>query len=143
MSFMSGNVFVDTNILVYAHDRAAGVRHDVAAQVMDACWSSGTGRISVQVLNEFFVTVTRKLKPGMPPEKAWEHCSVLFAWNPMGLDVQVMEEGWRIYRRYKLSWWDALIVGTAILSRCEVLYSEDLVDGQLIDGVRIVNPFNR
>ncbi len=138
---MNGNAFIDTNILVYANDLNAGRRHQIANDVMQACWTEGKGRLSIQVLNEFFVTVTRKLSPGMAPEKAWEQCVLLCAWNPIGLDVQVMEEGWRVHRRYQFSWWDSLIIAAALLSRCEVLYSEDLAAGQVIEGLRILNPF--
>lgn len=138
---MSGNCFIDTNILVYANDLSAGRRHHVAHELVNACWTAGSGRISIQVLNEFFVTVTRKLSPGMAPDKAWEQCVLLCAWNPIGLDAQVMEEGWRIHRRYQFSWWDSLIVAAALLSQCETLYSEDLAAGQVIEGLRICNPF--
>ncbi len=138
---MTGNAFVDTNVLVYARDKGAGEKQVLAESLLLELWESRQGRVSIQVLNEYFVTVTRKLKPGMSIDEAWADLSLLKAWEPVPLDWRVVERGRSIHRDHRFSWWDALIVAAAQICDCQVLYSEDMSHGTIIGGVRIVNPF--
>lgn len=138
---MTGLVFVDTNVLVYARDAGAGEKHDQAATWMLRLWEEGRGRTGFQVLQEFYVTVTQKLRPGLDRETAREEVRHLLAWRPSAITRIVMEEGWRVQDRYGLSWWDALIVAAARQAGCRYLLTEDLQDGQDLDGLGVVNPF--
>jgi len=104
-------------------------------------WRSRRGRLSTQVLTEFYVNVTQKLKPGLDRETARADVRTLSAWQPLNLDDAVFEQAWRIQDRYKLSFWDAMIVGAAHVGGCLYVLTEDLQDGQDIAGVRVVNPF--
>lgn len=138
---MTGPVFVDTNILVYARDASEGEKQSRALAWLEALWKIRRGRLSVQVLSEFYVTVTRELKPGLPLEGAWEDVQALFAWKPIPLDQRVLECARRIEETCNLSWWDALIVGAAHTSGCRWLLSEDFTDGVRYEGLTVVNPF--
>jgi len=138
---MSAPVFVDTNVLVYARDASAGEKQAAAHRWMDHLWRSRDGRLSFQVLAEFYVTVTLKLRPGMDATAARRDVSALNAWRPMPIDAAVMEGAWLIQDRYALPWWDALIVSAAQAAECPYLLSEDFQDGQDLGGVRVVNPF--
>lgn len=138
---MSVDVFVDTNVLVYARDVGEAVKQPVAADWMAQLWSSRSGRVSVQVLNEYFVTVTLKLKPGLPCKTAWRDVTDLFAWKPVPTDTAVLMKTRAIHEQHGLSWWDAQIVAAARLAGCRHLLTEDLQDGQEIDEVVVVNPF--
>jgi predicted nucleic acid-binding protein len=138
---MSDRAFVDTNILVYARDRAAGAKQVRAEALMRELWETRRGRVSIQVLNEYFVTVTQKLKPGMARDDAWSDLAALQAWEPVPMDWRLLERARSLQQQHALSWWDALIVAAAQASGCDVLYSEDLADGAVLGGVRVVNPF--
>jgi predicted nucleic acid-binding protein len=105
-------------------------------------WSEKTGRLSFQVLNEFYVTVTQKLQPGMDPHNAREDVRFLLAWHPVSIDARVFEGAWRIQDRYKLSWWDALIVSAAHASGCRYLLTEDFQENQSMGDVVVINPFH-
>lgn len=104
-------------------------------------WKSRLGRVSFQVLNEFYVNAVR-LKPAAGDEA---HAEVrdLLAWNPVVTDASVIERGWKLQDRYQLSFWDSLIVAAAKAAACGFLLTEDLQDGQKLDGVEVVNPFLR
>jgi len=138
---MNDRCFVDTNILVYARDAAAGTKQQQADALIRELWGSRRGRLSVQVLNEYFVTVTRKLAPGMEPDAAWRDVEALRAWEPVALDWNLLARAHGVFGRFSLSWWDSLIVTAAELSGCDVLYSEDLQAGAIYGNVRVVNPF--
>jgi predicted nucleic acid-binding protein len=138
---MSDNAFVDTNILVYARDAGAGEKQVLAAALLDELWRSRRGRISVQVLNEYYVTVTQKLRPGMPQEAAWSDLVALRAWDPVPLDWPLMEQAHWLHGQYALSWWDALVVAAAEMADCATLYSEDLTHGAAYGRVQVINPF--
>ena len=138
---MSADVFVDTKVLVYSRDVAEAVKQPVAADWMAQLWRSRRGRVSVQVLNEYVVTVTMKLKPGLPCETAWGDVTDLFAWKPVPTDMAVLTKTRSIHEQHGLSWWDAQIVAAARLAGCRHLLTEDLKDGQEIDGILVVNPF--
>jgi predicted nucleic acid-binding protein len=139
---MSDNVFVDTNILLYSRDASEPGKQAMASARLDALWEGRTGRLSVQVLNEFFVNATRKLDPGLTPEEAWDDIEALSAWDPLPLDMAVLGRAFAAQRRYGLSWWDAMIVAAAEISGCSRILSEDLADGSSYFGIKVENPFH-
>lgn len=138
---MTVPVFVDTNVLVYARDSSSQVKQARARAWMRYLWERRTGRLSSQVLQEYYVTVTAKLRPGLEPEIARSDVRTLLAWNPLGVDGEMIEDAWLVQDRYGLSWWDGLIVAAARTGGCGILLSEDLGDGQDYGGTTVVNPF--
>lgn len=141
MSLSSGLVFVDTNVLVYHRDSTEPEKQRRAAEWMAHLWETGTGRLSLQVLHEYYVTVTRKLDPGLPASDAREDVGALRAWHPLPPDADLMEEAWAIEDRFGLSFWDAMIVAAARRLDCEILLTEDLQDGQDLGGMVVRSPF--
>jgi predicted nucleic acid-binding protein len=139
---MSGNRrFVDTNVLVYAHDDSAGSKRDQARALVEQLWGSRDGCLSVQVLQEFFVTVTRKITKPVDAETAKAIVADLSRWYlhvPAADDVLAAIG---IHQSTGISFWDAMIVRSAAEIGCTVLYSEDLNAGQEYSGVRVENPF--
>lgn len=119
-------VFVDTNVLVYARDAAATTKQPKAHAWLEHLWRGRTGRLSFQVLQEFYVTVTRKLDPGLTPSDAQAEIRNLLAWRPVPVDAEVVESAWVLEARYSLSFWDALILAAARAAGCERVLSEDL-----------------
>ena len=138
---MTAPVFVDSNIFLYAVDNADPRKQRVARDWRAELWKSRLGRVSFQVLNEFYVNASR-LKPGASDEARAEVRDLL-AWSPVVVDAAVIERGWKLQDRYRLSFWDALIVAAAKTASCGFLLTEDLQDGQKLDGVEVVNPFLR
>jgi predicted nucleic acid-binding protein len=138
---MTDLYFVDTNVLVYARDSANPEKQESALDWIRQLWTSRAGRLSVQVLNEYYVTVTRKLQPGMSIRDAREDVRNLAAWRPLPLDDVVVESAWTVEDRFGLSWWDSLIVAAAQVAGCRFLLSEDLQHEQELDGITILNPF--
>ncbi|MGE9267889.1 MAG: PIN domain-containing protein [Verrucomicrobiales bacterium] len=138
---MSAKVFVDTNILLYARDASEPEKQRVAAERLAELWDSRCGRLSIQVLNEYYVNVTRKLSPGLTPEEAWDDVEALSVWELLAMDCQLLQRGFGVQRRYGLSWWDALIVAAAERSGCELILSEDLSAGASYFGMIVENLF--
>lgn len=136
---MTALVFVDSNVLLYAMDEANPDKQQAARTWRAELWKSRKGRISFQVLGEFYVNAVRK-QPAARDEARAEVRDLL-AWNPLTVDAPLLEQGWRIQDRYQLSYWDALIVAAAKASSCRYLLTEDLQTGQKLDGVEVVNPF--
>jgi predicted nucleic acid-binding protein len=134
-------VFVDTNVLVYTRDASNAEKQATAAAWMEHLWTSAGGRLSVQVLQEYYVTMTRKLDKGLPAEEARQDVRDLAAWRPIRIDEAIVEAAWRIEDRYRLSFWDSLIVAAAQTAGCEAVLTEDLQHGLDIDGLRIADPF--
>lgn len=138
---MTAKSFVDTNILLYARDASEPEKQPLAESLLRDLWKNRTGRLSTQVLSEYYVNVTGKLDPGLSPEEAWEDIDNLRLWNPQPIDFPVLEDGYKIQRRYGLFWWDSLILAAAQRMGCQRIYSEDLSDTQLYEGIEVVNPF--
>jgi predicted nucleic acid-binding protein len=136
---MTAPVFVDTNVLLYAIDARDPHKQQAARAWRAELWKSRRGRTSFQVLQEFYVNVAQKWPAA--EEDARAEVRDLMAWKPVTVDSAVIERGWKIQDRYQLSFWDALIVAAAKLSSCGFLLTEDLQEGQNIDGVKVVNPF--
>jgi len=135
------SVFVDTNVLVFARDASEAEKQPLAKAWMQALWESRQGRISVQVLQEYYVTVTAKLNPGLERSVARADIRTMSAWNPLPVDRALLEDAWQIEDRYGFSLWDATIVAAARRSGCRYLLTEDLQAGQDLDGTVVVNPF--
>ncbi len=138
---MSDNVFVDTNILLYSRDSSEPEKQMLASARLDELWKNRNGRLSVQVLNEYFVNVTRKLDPGLSPEDAWDDIEALSAWEPLPLDMAVLSRSFAVQRRYQLSWWDSMIIAAAEATGCTKILSEDLSHGASYFGIEVENPF--
>jgi len=128
--------------LVYEHDCANRDKQARAQQWMTHLWETGRGRLSFQVLNEFYVTTTQKLKPGLQRGIARGLVEALDAWHPVPTDRHLLVAAWSVVEHCSMSWWDALIVGAAQRADCAYLLSEDLNDGQLIGEIRVINPFS-
>jgi predicted nucleic acid-binding protein len=139
---MTAQVFVDTNVFVYAKQASEPTKQPLAARWLERLWEEQTGRTSVQVLNEYYVTLTRKITPPLSGEDAWDNMKSLIAWNPQPMDVELLHRGREIEQRYRLSWWDSLIVGAAQLQNCVLLLTEDLQDHAVYGGVTVRNPFS-
>jgi predicted nucleic acid-binding protein len=140
---MTGLHFVDSNVLVYRHDRDEPDRQQRAQSVMKALWQLRAGRVSTQVLHEFYVVVTRKLATPVDRDLARAEVRQLETWRPVVPTLEVRQRAWSLEDRFALSWWDALIVAAAQHAGCSAVLTEDLQDGQQFDGVHIVDPFTR
>ena len=134
-------VFVDTNVLVYARDRIEADKQRRAAEWMGSLWETGLGRLSYQVIQEYYVTLTTKLDPPRSTEDARDDVTALGAWSPVSIDQRTIEGAWDVQDRYGYSWWDSLIVAAALQSGCRYLLTEDLQDRQVIDTMTIISPF--
>jgi predicted nucleic acid-binding protein len=138
---MTATIFVDTNVFVYARDASERPKQQLARDWVEQLWLERSGRTSTQVLSEYFVTVTRKLTPGLPPDEAWDDVEALFAWRPQSADVALLQRGRAVQGRFGLGWWDSLVVAAAQVQGCRVLLTEDLQDGADYGGVSVRNPF--
>lgn len=136
---MNVPVFVDTNVFIYALDHG-DPRKQAAARVWRAeMWRSRRGRISFQVLREFYVKVVRKWPQA--EQDARSEVRDLLAWQPVAVDAALLESAWKLQDRYRFSFWDSLIVAAAKSTSCRYLLTEDLQAGQELDGLWVVNPF--
>jgi predicted nucleic acid-binding protein len=141
---MSDNLafqFVDTNVLVYAHDHSAGEKHIQAKILISGLWDSGAGCLSVQVLQEFYVTVTQKVRQPLKSETAAQIVESLSFWRVYAPDARDVLGAITLQQRHQLSFWDAVIVHSAAQLGCQTLWSEDLNPDQVYAGVRVLNPF--
>jgi predicted nucleic acid-binding protein len=140
---MSAKQFVDTNILMYAHDATAGAKHERAKSLLEELWHSGSGVISTQVLQELCVNLGRRT--GRKPD--WkitrEIVKDYLSWEVIVNTGESVLEALEIEHRHGISFWDALIIQAAESSGAAVLYSEDLSNGQTYGSIRVVNPFLR
>ncbi len=134
-------VFLDTNIIIYAYDVSAGDKHEIARKIMVDLWDSGLGVISTQVLQEFFVNVTQKIPKLLDKRLTKDILSDLLKWDVVVNDGESILEAVEILFKYGYSFWDSLIIEAAMRSGSELLLSEDLTHGQIINGLTINNPF--
>jgi predicted nucleic acid-binding protein len=137
---MSAKCFVDTNILMYAHDTAAGEKHERARALVEELWRDRTGVVSTQVLQELIVNLRRKAAKPLDPEAAREVVVDYMAWQVVVNTGESILHALDLEQRYRMSFWDALIVHAADVSGASVLYSEDLSSGQRYGAVTVVNP---
>lgn len=134
-------VFVDSNVFLYAVDEGNPRKQEAARNWRAELWKNRRGRVSFQVLGEFYVNAVRK-RPAAR-EEARAEVRDLLVWNPVVADAALLERGWKLQDRYGLSYWDALIVAAAKVASCRYLLTEDLQAGQKLDGIEVVNPFLR
>ena len=134
--------FVDANVLVYAFDSSAAHKQRAAQELLERLWESGTGCVSIQVLQEFFVTVTKKVPTPLPVDDAKARIREFAAWTVFGPTADDIVAAIDLHTEAKIGFWDAMVVLAAAESECDVLWTEDLSDGQLLRGVRIRNPFS-
>ncbi|NBQ86235.1 MAG: PIN domain-containing protein [Betaproteobacteria bacterium] len=131
-------VFVDTNILLYADDLRDARKRERARAWLLRLWETRAGRLSTQVLNEYYVN-TRKL--GLSQGDARAKVRRFQLWQPWQIDHQTVETAWGVEARFGLNYWDALIVAAAAQSGCSHLLTEDMQHGQQIDAITLINPF--
>jgi predicted nucleic acid-binding protein len=137
---MSDRTFVDSSVLIYAHDVDAESKHQVAKSVLGELWEQRRGVLSMQVLQEFYVNVTRKIQHPISKESARLVVSSYVIWCADATHAEV-STAFRIEDEYQIGFWDALIVASALKSRANRILSEDLNAGQTIAGISIENPF--
>lgn len=139
---MSGEiVFLDTNTLVYANEVANAVKRDRARKLIRETIIDGNGCISTQVLAEFWVTVTQKMKVPLSSDLAREQIALFSSFRIMPVDHATVLEALRIQERWQLSYWDSQIIAAAEMAHASVLYSEGLQDGVVIESIAVRNPF--
>jgi len=132
--------FVDTNILVYVHDRSAGVKHRRAQSLVEQLWNSGKGVLSTQVLQELCINLRRKAGNPLPVEEVRLLIREYSTWEVITNTPESVLRALDIETRYKTSFWDALILQAAGDAGASVLYSEDLAAGQHYGAIQVVNP---
>jgi predicted nucleic acid-binding protein len=137
---MSDKCFVDTNILVYAHDFTQKSKHERARALVQELWEKENGVLSTQVLEELCVSLRRKAARPLPATEVGKIIEDYARWEVVVNTAKSVLEALEIEARYKIPFRDALIVQAAETGEAEVLYSEDLADGQKYGGVRVVNP---
>jgi predicted nucleic acid-binding protein len=137
---MSGKAFVDTNILVYAHDRSAGAKHTRASALVEKLWRTNTGVVSTQVLQELCVSVRRRFALPFTIAETQALIEDFLSWEIVVNTPASVLAALEIESRYKISFWDALILHAAENSGAEILYSEDFSEGQADGSIRVVNP---
>ena len=139
---MSDKAFLDTNILVYAHEPATGIKHERARAIIEKLWDTGGGVLSTQVLQELCVNLRRKMARPWTVEEIRSLILTYMDWQIVVSTPGSVIEALAIEARYQISFWDALIIHAAESSGAAILYSEDLSDGQTYGSVRVVNPLN-
>ena len=141
MSAEAGREFVDTNVLVYAFDSSAGHKQMIAGQLLERLWESGSGCLSVQVLQEFFVIVTRKVAHPLSIDEAADRVRDFTRWRIFAPGAEDILAAIALQKQMRISFWDSMVVLAAAESGCEALWTEDLSDGQIFGGVQVRNPF--
>ncbi len=137
---MTDKTFVDTNVLIYAHDVDAKAKHEVAKSVLRELWSERTGVVSMQVLQEFYVNVTRKIATPLPKDQARLVVNTYSIWCTETTPAEIAA-AFRIEDESRIGFWDAMIVAAAAKSGASRILSEDLNAKQMIAGILIENPF--
>jgi len=140
-SMNENKTFVDTNIIVYAYDTTAGEKHRTAKKNLIGLWRSGRGLVSTQILQELYVTLTRKIPHPLKPVQAGEIIEDMLTWDVVVNDGESIIQAIALENRERLAFWDALVVVAAVRGGAEILLSEDLQAGRAIAGVRVLNPF--
>ena len=133
--------FVDTNVLIYAHDQSAGPKHERAKQLLRELWENRKGCLSVQVLQEFYINVTQKVPEPLAPEAAAQIIADLSTWQVHQPGAKDVLDAIILQGRHQLAFWDAMIIASAMAMGCEILWSEDLNPGQSYGTVAARNPF--
>ncbi len=130
---MTGRIFVDTNILIYAHDLDSGVKHETATALLRQLWEEETGVLSTQVIQEFYVNITRKTPHPLSPAQARGLIDNYFAWPAVVNGTETIRRASEIEERYRLAFWDALIIAAAVQANADRVVSEDFSAGAVIE----------
>jgi predicted nucleic acid-binding protein len=138
---MTAPHFVDANVLLYAYDRGEPAKQPRAMAWLEYLWRERLGRISTQVISETYINLKRKPRPSYGPEEAWQLVSRYFQWDPLPADETLLRHAREIESRFRLSWWDSMIVAAAQLQKCSVLLTEDLHDGAAFGNLVVRSPF--
>lgn len=138
---LESDLFLDTNILVYACDNSAGKKHAISRKIVEDCWANGNGCLSLQVLQEFYVTVTHKITSPMDYRTARQIVADLATWRLHSPEASDLLQAIDFQHNYQLSFWDAMVVQSAARLGCKQIFSEDLSHGQNYGGVKVINPF--
>jgi predicted nucleic acid-binding protein len=137
----ASRTFVDTNVLIYAHDPSETIKQPVATVLLGELWATRSGTMSTQVLQEFYYTVTRKVRQPLAPADAREVVAQYTSWPIVIIGPSLILSASKLHEQHSLSFWDALIVEAARVAGAGRLLTEDMQHGRLIEGVRIENPF--
>jgi predicted nucleic acid-binding protein len=142
MTTVPNLVFIDTNILIYAHYPETGKKFDIATDIVGTLWREGTGVLSTQVLQEFYRATTQKMKPAMPHQQAREVVADYSQWCSVKTDTQLLISASLLHERHNMQWWDALVIEGAMRSGAKTLLSEDMQHGQRFGELTVRNPFS-
>lgn len=137
---MTGLVFVDTNVLLYSGDETEPAKQPRARAWLQRLWRERLGRTSMQVLSEYYVNLRRK-SARMEPDEAWADVARYFAWKPLPIDEALLQRAREVEGRWRLSWWDSMVVAAAQLQDCSLLLTEDLHDGASLGTLTVRSPF--
>ena len=138
---MTARFFVDSNVLIYSRDVVELEKQRRANDWLRRLWGLQCGRLSYQVIVESYAVLSGSQRIKLQADKARAFVTEFLSWNPLLVDATVLERGWRLQERYRLNWWDCLIVAAAQLTECTYLLTEDMQPGQNLDGLVVVNPF--
>jgi predicted nucleic acid-binding protein len=133
--------FVDANVLVYVRDARNAAKQSRAAAWHEYLWRERLGRTSMQVLSEYYATMKRLARGILRPAELWDSVARYFEWAPQPIDEPLLRRAREIEERYRLSWWDSMIVSAAQLQGCALLLTEDLHDGAAFGTVIVRSPF--
>ena len=136
---MTGLCFVDANVLVYVHDPRDRAKQARASAWHEHLWRERRGRTSMQVLSEYYVNARRI--GALAAEDLWKSAEQYFAWNPQPIDEPLLRRAHEVEQRWRLSWWDSMVVAAAQLQDCAVLLTEDLQDGGVFGTLTVRSPF--
>lgn len=134
-------LFVDANVFLYASDGTEPRKQERAIAWLDELWKEESGRTSMQVLSEYYVNLKRKSEPRLSDDQAWGKVARYLSWRPQPIDESLFKVAREVERRWRISWWDAMVVAAAQLQYCEVLLTEDLQDGMVFGSVTVRSPF--
>ncbi len=138
---MTALVFIDTNVLLYVVDDRDPAKRDRARDWVSVCWQRRCGRLSTQVLNEYYVNVRKKFSRQLSQGDARAEVRRYQNWRPWAVDQPTVETAWALESRYGINYWDALMLAAAQQQGCTVMLTEDLQHQQVIDKIQIINPF--
>jgi len=138
---MNGKIFIDTNILIYAHDLDAGSKNKISAEIILNLWENRRGIISTQVLQEFYVNVTRKILNPLSKSKVRGIIESYLVWDVELNGIKTILFASEVEERHQLSFWDSLIIASAYNAKADKILTEDMNHGQIIEGILIENPF--
>lgn len=138
---MTGPLFVDANVFLYAGDADEPAKRARATALLDRLWQEETGRTSVQVLSEYYVNLKRISGPSLPAQDAWTRVAKYFVWRPQPVDETLFRHAREVEQRWRISWWDSMVVAAAQMQYCTLLLTEDLQDGMVFGSVTVRSPF--